>query len=249
MPAEVQVAVIAAAVSLVSALVSGFTTYRATVVQHRLREEAHRRDRAELADELFRRYREPLLWAAHSLQSRLFNAISRGFLTRNLHGGNPEEERYARDNTVYLLAEYLGWLELLRRDQRFLDIGDVPDTKEFFASIEKTQAALGSDGISGPFRLFRGQQRAIGELMLTQIDTPEGIRHEVLGYAAFCERLDDEPRFAAWFDRLRREVDAIEAGGIDGNRRLVRLQQSLIDLIDRLDPDRQRLPTHRDRLM
>ncbi|SCG39678.1 hypothetical protein GA0070613_0672 [Micromonospora inositola] len=217
-------------------------------MEHRLQEQTHQRSKAELAKELFRRYREPLLWAAHSLQSRLFNALSRGFLTTYLRSGDPEEERYVRDNTVYLLAEYLGWLELLRRDQRFLDIGDVADTTEFFASIDKTRAILGTDTVSGPFRLFRGQQRAIGELMLTRTDASDGVRHEVLGYAAFCARLDNYPRFAAWFDRLRAQVDEIEQGGVEGNQRLVMLQHRLIDLIDHLDRDRDRLPKNRDRV-
>lgn len=248
MEAEILIAVTSAGVSLASALVSSFATHRTTVMEHRLQEAAHQRSRAELAEELFRRYREPLLWAAHSLQSRLFNAISRGFLTTYLHGGDPEEERYVRDNTVYVLAEYLGWLEIIRREQRFLDIGDVAGTREFFTCIGQTRDILGTDTVSGPFRLFRGQQRAIGELMLTQIEASNGVRHEVLGYAAFCERLDNDRRFAAWFDRLRSQVDEIERGGIDGNQRLVKLQHRLIDLIDRLDPDRDRLPKDRDRL-
>ncbi|MBM0255480.1 hypothetical protein [Micromonospora sp. 4G55] len=247
---EMMIAVTSAGVSLVSALLSSRATYRAAVLQHRLQEQAHRRSKAELAEELFRRYREPLLWAAHSLQSRLFNAISRNFLTTYLHGGDPEEERYVRDNTVYVLAEYLAWLEIIRRDQRFLDIGDVEGTKEFFARIGRTRDILGTDSVEGPFRLFRGQQRAIGELVLTPGESSNGAGQEVMGYATFCERLDNDARFAAWFDRLRFEVDAIEQGGIDGNQRLVQLQNRLIDLVESLDPNGDRLPrSDRDRLV
>ena len=32
------------------------------------------------------------------------------------------DQRYARDYTVYVLAEYLCWAEIIRRDLRFLDL-------------------------------------------------------------------------------------------------------------------------------
>jgi hypothetical protein len=165
----------------------------------------------ELAEELFRRYREPLLRTAQSLQSRLYNGISRGFLRQYLHCGDAEEEHYVRHNTVYVLAEYLGWLEVLRRDQRFFDVGAVKRTTELFAAIEETLHALATDSLKGPFRLFRGQQRAIGEIMLTQVESSGGTVTDVLGYATFCARMDADPGFARWFERLLGQVVASAA--------------------------------------
>jgi hypothetical protein len=239
---EIVIAVVSAVVSLVSVLVTAVAAYRTTVIGHRLQEQARERTRAELAEELFRHYREPLLWSAQSLQSRLFNGIERGFLRRYLHCGDQADERYVRDNTVYVLAEYLGWLEIIRRDQRLLDLETIGNTKELFRAIADTSHILATEGMTGPFRLFRGQQRAIGELMVNRSELTNGATHEVLGYASFCQRLDEDPQFAAWFDRLRLEVETIESEGKDGNERLVHLQSKLIDLIDVLDPDGDRLP-------
>ncbi|MEO3777208.1 hypothetical protein ABGB16_10235 [Micromonospora sp. B11E3] len=233
---EVVIAVVSAVVSLVSVLLTAVATHRTTVTAHRLQQQSHQQAKVELAEELFRRYREPLLWSAQSLQSRIYNGIGRGFLHRYLHCGDPEDERYARDNTVFVLAEYLGWLEIIRRDQRFWDREAIVGAGSLFKAIGQTQHVLATEAFTGPFRLFRGQQRALGELMLTRTESSEVSSLEVMGYAAFCGRLDDDPQFAKWFDRLRTEVDTIEAAGYDGNTRLARLQDSLLDLIKLLDP-------------
>ncbi|TWH68628.1 hypothetical protein JD77_03625 [Micromonospora olivasterospora] len=42
--------------------------------------------------------------------------------------------------------------------------------------------------------------------MLTRTESSEVSSLEVMGYAAFCGRLDDDPQFAKWFDRLRTAV-------------------------------------------
>lgn len=233
---EVVVAVLSAVVALACALVSAASTYRTTLVSHRLQQQALAQVKVELAEELYRRYREPLLLSARSLQSRLYNGIDRGFLARYLSCGDPEDERYARDSTVYVLAEYLGWLEIIRRDQRFWDRDALKSVAQLFKAIDQTRHALATESLNGPFRLFRGQQRAIGELVLVRYESPHGSGLEVMGYAAFCARLDGDPQFARWFDRLRTEVDIVESAGHKGNERLVQLQNALMDLIELLDP-------------
>jgi hypothetical protein len=239
---EIVIAVMSAVVSLISVVITALITYRTTVVAHRLQERTHERTKAELAEELFRRYREPLLRSAQSLQSRLFNGINRGFLHRYLNCGDSEDEHYVRYNTVYVLAEYLGWLEILRRDQRFLDVRAMKSTSELFTIIERTLHALATDSLQGPFRLFRGQQRAVGEVMLTHVESSGSTVNDVLGYAAYCARIDADSGFARWFGRLLDEVDAVESEGHSGNQRLIHLQNALIDLIDLLDPHGDRLP-------
>jgi hypothetical protein len=88
------------------------------------------------------------------------------------------------------------------------------------------------------FRLFRGQQRALGELMMVPI---HGTSHyDCLTYPEFSRRLDEDARFHGWFERLLRDVDGIADPEIS-NEWLVRTQWALIDLIDFLDPARVRL--------
>ena len=76
------------------------------------------------AERILQQYRDPLLDAAHTLQGRLFNIMAQNFLGMYLNHPDPEERRYARDYTVYAIAEYLCWVEILRRELRFHDLGD-----------------------------------------------------------------------------------------------------------------------------
>ncbi|MEU2166883.1 hypothetical protein ACH47V_05820 [Micromonospora chersina] len=254
MPPEVVIAVVSAGVAIACALVSAIATHRTTIEIQTLQQEARQHTKLELAEERFRLYREPLLWSAQSLQSRLYNGIGRGFLSRFLRHGLPEEQRYARDNTVFVLAEYLGWLEIIRRDHRLWDRKALASIEPLFEMIGRTSHILATEELKGPFRLFRGQQRAIGELMLIRNESSQNGALEVIGYAAFCDKLDDDPRFAKWFDQLRTEVATIESAGLEGNQRLIKLQSALIDLIKLLDPsggplavvEQRRIPTTRE---
>jgi hypothetical protein len=97
--------------------------------------------------------------------------------------------------------------------------------------------------------IYRGHQRAIGELMLVRVEgqSTAGPRYECMGYAAFVAAHED-PDFANWFIRLGDAVDQLRNDESNRPERLVRVQQCLIDLIDLLDPDRARFAQDRDRL-
>jgi hypothetical protein len=132
------------------------------------------------------------------------------------------------------------WVEIVRRELRFLDVGDIDNNRKLLARLNQTQVTLQSDRIKGPFQVFRGRQRAIAEIMMVATNASEGPRSECIGYAAFSKRLDDDEDFAAWFSRLRAEVDIAAARGQDD--RLVQLQNDLVDLINHLDPKLLRIP-------
>jgi hypothetical protein len=114
------------------------------------------------------RYREPLLRAAFDLQSRIYNIVKQNFLIRYLQRGNPVEQDYACRNTMFVLAEYLGWIEILRRGVQFLDLGDVERNRSLVDRVEAITTVLLADRPypDATFQVFRGQQRAIGELMM-----------------------------------------------------------------------------------
>ena len=78
-----------------------------------------------------------------------------------------------------------------------------------------------------PFLIWRGEQRAIGELMIE----PDAAPARCIGYAQFLER--DDPAFRRWFARLEGDVDQLASGP---NRRLLELQHALVGLIRELDP-------------
>ena len=229
--AGIVVAVVAGGVSLLSAI---YTTRLAS----RLEAERHARTKAEQLDELMDRYRDPLLQASFDLQSRIYNIAEQGFLGRYYVEGSDATREYARENTLYVLAEYLGWVEILRREVRYLELGNEVANRDWARRLAAVRSTLQTDRLSPCFRLFNGQQRAIGEIMVAPSNDD---RLETLGYAKFLSCQQD-PEFDRWFGHLREDVDSLARepdGGHD--ERLRALQGALVDLIDLLDPDAVRV--------
>jgi hypothetical protein len=237
---ELVVAAVSAVISLVAGVVSARANHRAKEFEYHLEQRRRADDEAAVAQRVLRQYRDPLLDAANTLQSRIYNIVAQNYLGSYLHCGDPDEERYAREYTVFALAEYLTWVEILRRELRFLDLGDERHNRELMERITRAQVTIQSDRISGPFQVFRGRQRAIAEVMMVPTGATEGPRSECVGYATFTDRLEEDEDFRVWFDRPLREVDLLTARGHD--QRLVQLQNDLVDLIDHLDPNGLRVP-------
>jgi hypothetical protein len=201
------------------------------------------------------RYGASLAWAVFDLQSRLYNILHGqvvdrspgagvGYLTAYLGRGTPAEAEYARRSTVFVLAEYLAWAEVLRRDIQFLNLGGSRINRKIMGQISQISSDI-SD-MSGPnseLRLFRAHQRAIGELMVHP-DSAPGQRW-CLGYAEFCQRLDHDNAFLAWFAGLLGDVDRLAIDTVPAVPRLQKIQNELVALIDLLDPKAVRFPQFR----
>ncbi|WP_335977072.1 hypothetical protein [Streptomyces sp. CA2R106] len=201
------------------------------------------------------RYGASLVWAAYDLQTRLYNILhghvldretsrGSGFLTSFLTRGTDREAEFVRRSTVFVLAEYLGWVEILRRDVQFLDLGTSRLNSQVTLQISRIGSSLSKiDAASSELRLFRAQQRAVGELMIHPDGEPG--RRRCLGYAEFCAKLDQDAAFAGWFGVLLADVDRLAADTAPAVARLQVVQQQLVELIDLLDPKRIRLPQFR----
>lgn len=245
------ISIASAVLAVVGAIVAGVMTTWSNRNSRRfeaaLENQQREQSKAEQAAQLLSRYREPLLLAADSFQSRIFNAVRDDYLPVYLHCGDPEQEQYARRFTVYTMAEYLCWVEIIRRELRFLDLGAEEENREFTRRMLAVTNTISSKvGPETHFRLFRGQQRALGELMMER-ENGSG-RYDCLTYPEFCRRLDEDLVFRGWFERLLADVDLISDAPLDRNERLVRTQWALIDLIDFLDPAKIRLGAdHREK--
>lgn len=244
---ELIVAALSAVLSLGAAVLGARANRRAKQLDFELDRRKKQEDAAEIARRILHRYRDPLLDAAQTLQSRSFNIVANGYLGSYLNCDDPEQRAYARRYTVFAVAEYMTWVEIVRRELRFLDVGDEDSNRQLLSRLTQTQVTIQSDKIRGPFRIFRGNQRAIAELMMVPTGAAEGPQKECIGYAAFCDRLDEDPDFAAWFTQLLADVDTLVSR--DHDDRLIQLQNDLVDLIDHLDPKQLRIPpTFRQRL-
>lgn len=209
---------------------------------------AARVERLSAAQELATRFREPLLDAAFNLETRIYNIVELDLFGRFLGADSTESEKeYAVLNTMHVFAQYFCWVEILRRDSQFIDPRKEKLNRALAAGIEAVRGTF-ADSINIEercFRLFRGEQRALGEVVLVSADVSksDGPGWECLGYANFVRAVEDE-HMARWFRCLREYIGEISAnpGNRDGRLRLI--QRQLVDIIDILDPDARRVPSH-----
>jgi hypothetical protein len=246
---QVLVALISALAALLVALLSVVLSSRAARGTAQLQDELERRrqqaSKEELLEQVMSRYREPLLRAAFDLQSRIYNIVRQGFLVRYLHQGNSVEQEYACRNTMFVLAEYLGWVEILRRGVQFLDLGDIERNRLLVGRLEAITTVLLADRPypDSTVQVFRGQQRAMGELMMDSAMPSEGRPFlQCVGYAAFVARLEHDPNFARWFGKFESDLQQLAAEPSPRYDRLITLQRALMDLIDFLDDPPTRFP-------
>lgn len=199
--------------------------------QARSASQARRRE----AEAVLAKYQEPLVHAAYELQSRLYNILELSFLQKYYIRGDEAQRDYAVRNTVYVVGQYFGWSEILRREIQFLSYSDSNRTRVVAdcqrGILEKFQSDKGHLG--RPFQIWRGEQRAIGELMIDPDATPV----QCIGYAAFTQ--NDLPASLPWFRRLEADIEEIAT---TPNPRLVELQHALVDLVRELDQDEIRYP-------
>ena len=109
------------------------------------------------------RYGASLAWAVFDLQSRLYNILHGqvvdrspgpdvGYLTAFLVRGTPAEAEYARRSTVFVLAEYLAWAEVLRRDIQFLNLGSSRVNRKVMGQVSRVSADIFGHSSSIPVR-------------------------------------------------------------------------------------------------
>lgn len=227
--------VVAVLISTVGAIVSVAISRRAA-----------REERLSAAEELIRKFREPLLQAAFNLETRIYNMVELGFFGRFLGADSTDSEKeYAVLNTMHVFAQYFCWVEIVRRESQFVDPRDDRINRTTADRLEAASDTF-SDSIGieeKRFRFFRGEQRALGEMMLvpTGVSTPGAPRWECMGYASFVRSLEDE-QMARWFRRLREDIGEFAEDPANRDRRLRLIHQRLMDIIDILDPDAHSVP-------
>jgi hypothetical protein len=235
-------------ISIISAVIAVLGAITTAVLGYRVQAQLKSRERMDYMG----RYRDSLLWAAFDLQSRIYNILrgfeasrrpySKGFLGAFLVEGTERQVNYVRRSTAFVFAEYLGWVEIFRRDLQFLDLGDSRTNRRtmfLLATISETFSAT-STSETECFRIFRPDQRAIGEIMIAPDSKPGELR--CLGYAAFDSMFASGETSAEWIQELIDHVDLAAREPAMAQDRLTSLQHHLIDLIDLLDPGRQRFP-------
>lgn len=251
MDASVAVSLVSAAVAVVGIYLSTRAARLTARISYEFELAKSKATKEQQVEEIMSRYREPLLLAAFDLQSRIYNIIEQDFLIRYGTQGRGHERKYVLDNTLFLFAEYFGWVEIVRRDVQFLDLGDVERNRLLVERLEKVTFLFATDRETDDptFRIFRGEQRALGELMIPGSADADA-RRQCIGYVHFCRQLRDSPTFQEWFQPLSDDILTLSANRTIGHDRLIHLQHALIDLIDFLDdPPTRFLAQYRSKLV
>lgn len=242
MDASIIVAVVSGAVSLAAAGFAYVSQRRVAMLNAEIEERRRTRTKRELADELMARYRDPLLTAVFDLQSRLYGIAALDFMRRYHAEGDDASRRYAIENTLYVVAEYLAWVEIIRREIQFLDLGEEAANERWVAAINGVRDVFASHGMDPVLHIFRGDQRAIGEVMIVAVSEPGSARrHDCLGYAAFAARRK-EPEFSLWFSKLESDVQLLAREPDAHLERVKGLQHALVEVLNILDAGCRRFP-------
>ena len=223
---------------VLAALLSAFVALRQSRLAERLARvnaeleaEVHRRaalfDRDLRGEEVLTRYRQPLAAAAFDLQSRLYNILRLDFFGK--FGGDHERSEEAFRTTLFRLAQYLGWTEILRRDIQFLSFPEDEDTRRVAHLQSEIAKCLLTHEYGAELMVWSDEQRAIGEEMIVE----EHGKVLCMGYATFGRDCDEA--FPPWGERIRDELPAEAA-----RARLRDLQHLLCELVEALDPGRVR---------
>jgi len=143
--------VTAAAIAAVAALIGGVVATAARFLFEIYFSERLKR-RSQMV-EIKRRYSSPIVYAADDLAGRIDNLnifLPKQKATQWLRTLDDSEikdipfERYYYISSVFALARLIGWIEILRREQIFLDFTSTTETRQFNAYLNLIYAALAS---------------------------------------------------------------------------------------------------------
>jgi hypothetical protein len=218
---------VAVVVGIVNALRQRRVEERLTRLKSDLDTEVHRRraeiDRELVAEDVLKRYREPLAAAAFDLQSRLYNILELDFM--GLWGGSHARAEDAIRTTLFRLAQYFGWTEILRRNIQFLSFPEAAETRRVTQLQQQITRSFLTHEPGEALMIWSDEQRAIGERMIVE----EHGDVLCMGFAGFRDACDGP--FSTWCERLKDEI-----GEPSAQERMREVQNRLCDLVRTLDP-------------
>jgi hypothetical protein len=207
-------------------------------------------------EQLYQKFRDPLLLSARELASRTAEIIDHFptvYLNENVLASRPAKQiensiydpyfqRYKLVSTAYRLSAFLAWLELYRQELTFLQMGNNAHTLNLEQSVSliRSDLADGQLNQAGDWEkwrdtlIFREELRAIGESL---IET-RGSTRTVMGYGRYCEHLEATTPNAVqrWSPVVLNFFLDLEANGKDFRQtRMKRLLVHLVDLIGAID--------------
>lgn len=236
---------IAAITAIITAVLTIWNGRRLARMNATLLHEEKVADRKIESERILSKFREPLLGASFDLQSRLYNIANQNLLTAYLIHGTAEEQAYVVNNTLFLIAQFFAWNEIIRRDIQFLDLGNQDHTRQLASLQDFLVHVWRTDEYGRELRIFAGDQRAIGGRLI--YTSARG--SDCIGYAEFLDIVASDPNKIPQLKRLTTDIHKIARAESARTDRILSVQHGLIDLLAFLDPDFIRYPRdHRGKL-
>jgi hypothetical protein len=240
---ELVVAVVAGVFSIASVIGTIWSTARtdANALEiAKLKNEADQLKEAAARQREISKLSEPLARSVYELQGRIYIVLNQRFLVEFMTNGKEREKTYGLNHTAFVVAQYFCWTELVRREIQFIDLGESEKTRNLALLQDAISLALGT-GLRPPlFRLYEGEQRAIGDALIVQAP---GRAPVCMGYGAFVTAFP--PGKDPLIDMLRAHVTSAETGLDSARPRLTQVQHQLLKLLELLDPKQLRFPKDR----
>lgn len=201
-----------------------------------------------------RKYRTPILLAAEELRNRLGNIIKNIKLIEKDGWLKYDPPGYYYISTLYVVGQFFGWLQILRRTVVYLDFTSTKETRQFERFLDAIEKSFSDPG------LFQGASttnfstttkdrwvfsfilQAVGDVMV--LDEEENFR--TIKYATFHERFathDENNSFKQWLHFVGQLFQDLKEGDLRF-RRIVAIYLTLSAFIKHIDPNhlRTKLP-------
>jgi hypothetical protein len=214
--------------AIVTSLTSLTVAVFSLVFQRKGAREEREEKKRSAAKVVLDKYRGPLLVVATDLGRRIHHIRHQEFYKYAASASGHDGR--AKLTTLFRLAQYFGWCEILRTEVQVLHFEHEADTSLVAELIGAIHWACSSDAVDDGSRgsLWAEEQRGVGELMVAR----NGGSLSTCGYARFVDEYGR--RFASWMDGIASFVLGKEA---PDSHRLRLVQWGLFGLVNELDEE------------
>jgi len=213
--------------------------------------EKHKRNREER--DAVSKYRDALLRSAEQLQSQLGHLCGGDVpikVRQPSLSGRSAQYSYAYCILIYRISQLFCWTYLLQNDVQTIHYTPTPNDRHIMDILYAVQRGFEDPftihGNIVPFRVFRGFQESMGELMCVGV-REKGTLH-CMGYPEFWKAwtMLGDNEFRPWFSQLEDGLKALHEStelAVDCFRAM-QFQHLLVDLVNALDPRSKRIYAH-----
>jgi hypothetical protein len=189
-------------------------------------------ERLTKRDRLAALYVNPFMSACEDLQSRIYNILELGGL-RILRERYPDGA-YAEE-TLYLIVRYFGWAAAL---SRYSPYSQDPVVFRLAEAVRDAFATTTGAGFRvGAFNFFHPEQKALGKMVMSRTQGPDGVELDTISSYRFRDRLtlpalSNSQSVQQSLEALR---NAEDEENLPGRNRLEKAQHNLVDLLQYLE--------------